>query len=133
MLVTVLAAVALAACGVAADDRGIAPGEDSPPADTGAGMGSGLSIEEAMASDAEGPLLVNGFIVRNGDEIRLCSAVAESFPPQCGGASLLVEGDLDLDQFATRTEGDVTWTDGEIQLLGEVEGGVITVTEDRSA
>ena len=69
--------------------------------------------------------MVKGFVVQTGDEIRLCSALAESFPPQCGGPSLAIEGAVDAD-FAA--EGDVRWTENEVSLLGDVEGDVLRVS-----
>ncbi len=70
--------------------------------------------------------MVKGFVVVTGDDWRLCSALAESFPPQCGGPSLAVQGAVDAD-FAV--EGDVRWTETEVSLLGDVEGDVLRVSE----
>lgn len=129
-LAGLVAVVAFAvACG--GDDEIDAP--SSPPDDSGAAssvaMGPGLTIAEAKASELDGPLLVNGFLVAVGDRVQLCSTLLESFPPQCGGESLVVEG-LDLASVnGTQTEGDTTWTSDAIQLLGEVEDGVITVSQ----
>ncbi len=114
----------LGACG--GDEDGNEP-EPAPPAAGAPIPGGGLSIEEALASDVEGPLAVKGFVVRTGDETRLCSALAESFPPQCGGPSLRVEGevgDVDFEQ-----EGDVRWTETEVSLLGDVDGDVLRISE----
>ncbi len=45
---------------------------------------------------------------------------------QCGGRSLAVEG-LDLTTMAGLTsEGSVTWSDQLVQILGTVEGEVLT-------
>ena len=51
-----------------------------------------ISIVEAFASNLEGPLLVNGHLHVQNDQVRLCELLAESFPPQCGGMSLVVKG-----------------------------------------
>lgn len=91
--------------------------------------GGGLTVEEALASTLEGPLMVAGYLVATGDEIRLCSALAESYPPQCAGASLVVEG-LDLAGVdGLKTEGDVSWTDTRFSVLGDVEDGVLIVSK----
>jgi hypothetical protein len=112
-----LASLAFAACGSDGDTE---PAGSAAP-------GPGISIEEALAADADEPLLVNGNLLVEGDDVRFCSALAESFPPQCGGASLRVEG-LDLGQLEGLTSArDVTWTDRPIQLLGTVGDGVLTV------
>jgi hypothetical protein len=123
LLAALLTAAALAGCG----------GEGDSGSDTGggdAGRGPGLSIEEAIASELDELLLVNGNLLAIGDEVRLCSALAESFPPQCSGPSLCVEG-LDLEEVeGLITEGDVSWIDRPIQLLGQVEDETITVSEN---
>ena len=72
--------------------------------------------------------MVGGFIVAEGDVVRLCEVLLESFPPQCGGESLLVEG-LDLDAYATTSEGDVRWTDSPVSVLGGVDGDTLRVTD----
>ncbi len=91
-------------------------------------VGPGISIAEALSSTLDQPLLVNGFLVVQGDAARLCEALLESFPPQCGGASLLIEG-LDLGAFADlSTEQDTTWSEQPLQLLGDVEDGVLTIS-----
>lgn len=121
-----LAVLALAACG--GGDEEVEPQPAQPPATAGIGAGPGISIEEAMASDLEGPLLVNGSLLAEGDEIRLCDALAESFPPQCAGPQLRVEG-LNLDEVdGLVREGEVAWTDRPIQLLGAVEDDRLVVS-----
>ena len=93
----------------------------------------GISIDDALASDSSEPLLVNGNLLAEGSDVRLCSALAESFPPQCGGASLVVEG-LKLEEVdGLVTEGDVSWTDRPIQLLGVVSDRTLTVSENATA
>lgn len=126
LLLLPLAVLALAACGGGNEE--VEPQPTQPPATAGIGMGPGISIDEAMASDLEGALLVNGNLLAQGGEIRLCSALAESFPPQCGGSFLRVEG-LKLEEVdGLVTEGDVSWTDRPIQLLGDVEGDTLVVS-----
>ncbi|HSE80627.1 MAG TPA: hypothetical protein VLA87_02900 [Gaiellaceae bacterium] len=127
---TALAVVllALAACGGDGDSAG-----DTGPPTSGIAAGPGISIDDALASDSDEQLLVNGTLLAQGDEVRLCSALAESFPPQCGGASLVVEG-LKLEEVdGLVTEGDVSWTDRPIQLLGVVSDGTLTVSENAAA
>jgi predicted small lipoprotein YifL len=135
MSALVLAVVlALAACGGGP--------ETAPPADTGTPPGQGtpipggeLSVQEAIDSTLEGPLAVKGYIVApEGEPVRLCTALLESYPPQCGEPSLVVEG-LDLstvEGLITPTEPEyahTSWTDAEVSLLGEVENGVVTISE----
>lgn len=134
------AALVLAGCGGSdeAAPAPPAPAEPASPAPTDSGgpavsagapgPGGGLSIDDALASTLDGPLLVTGFLVRTEAETRLCTALAESFPPQCGGSSLVVDGldDAALPDGLT-AEGDVTWSEAPISLLGAVDDGTITV------
>ena len=118
-----LASVVVAACG---DDHGDL---DSGPIDSGpiSGVGPGISIGEAFTSKLQGPLLVNGHLHVQNDQVRLCEALAEFLPPQCGGRSLAVKG-LDLTTMEGLTnEGPVTWSDQPVQVLRTVEGEVLTV------
>ena len=109
----------MASCG---DDDG-----DMPPGPV-SGVGPGISVGEALTSNLQGPLLVNGHLHAQDDQVRLCELLAESFPPQCGGETLVVEG-LDLTTMDGLTrEGGVTWSDQLVQVLGTVEGEVLTVT-----
>jgi len=95
--------------------------------------GPGLSITEAMSTTAEPPLLVNGYVVANAPGIRFCEALAESFPPQCGGPSFALEG-IDLDNHPEyQREGDTTWSDQPVQLLGALEGDTFTADEQALA
>jgi hypothetical protein len=129
LFAALLAALALAGCG---DSEGDASGGGgtSVPQTSGLGAGPGISIEEAIAADTDEMLLVNGNLLADGDEVRLCYALAESFPPQCGGPSLLVEG-IKLEEVdGLITEGDVSWTDRPIQLLGIVEDETLAVSEN---
>ena len=118
LAVVTIASVVAAACG---DD------DDDPVSGPTIGVGPGLSIGEALTSNLTGPLLINGLLhVQNG-QVRLCESLAESFPPQCAGRFLVVEG-LDLTTMDGLTsEGSVTWSDQPVQVLGTVEGEVLTV------
>lgn len=127
LLLSVLAALALPACG------GGEPADVPSPPPAASATGPALSVQEALASELDGPLLVRGYIVADEGGIRLCDALAESYPPQCGVASLRVEG-VELDEFQRLTTASgVTWSDREVKLLGIVEDGVLTVTGTASA
>ncbi|MEE8159414.1 MAG: hypothetical protein V3T78_08625, partial [Dehalococcoidia bacterium] len=79
-----------------------------------------------------GPLLVNGLLhVQNG-QVCLCESPAESFPPQCGERFLVVKG-LDLKTiYGLTSDGSVTWSNQPVQVLGTVEGEVLTVGQTPS-
>ncbi len=114
LFAAVLAALTLAGCG----------GDDEPAG----GDPAEISVEEAV--DHEGPAVVTGSLLANGDDVKLCAALAESFPPQCGGGSISVVG-LDLDGLeGLTTEGDVTWSDLPISVEGVLADGTLTVDDN---
>ncbi|NOY54557.1 MAG: hypothetical protein GXP34_01070 [Actinobacteria bacterium] len=89
--------------------------------------GPGISVTEALESDLAGPLLVNGFLVTTADGVYLAEALAESYPPQPGGARLVVDNlDMDLIDGLTTVQG-ITWSDRRVQLLGTVQDGLLHV------
>ena len=80
-----------------------------------------------MAAGVQGPFLVSGFLVVDGDGARLCEALAESFPPQCGGTSVPLQPAEPPAGATTTTEGDVTWSDQPVLVEGELVDGVFVV------
>lgn len=122
----------LVACAAAAG--GGARASPSASGGTGAkGMGSGLTVDEAAVSDSNVKLLVKGYLVADARGARLCSALAESDPPQCAGRSLTVHG-LNLDSVSgLTTSGGTTWSSSELKLVGYVRNGVLTVDSGTSA
>lgn len=124
-----LAVMGVAACGGSADVGSVGDRTSAPSAPAaGAPADGGLSIAEAKASDLAGPLMVGGFIVADGESVRLCEVLLESLPPQCGSESLLVEG-LDLDAVETQEASGVRWTDHPVPVLGHVEDGTLRVSQ----
>jgi hypothetical protein len=83
-----------------------------------------LSVEEA--ADHRGAAEVTGFLHAEGTAVRLCAAVLESFPPQCGEPSLRVEGLQLADVEGLQRSGTVAWKEG-MTVMGTVDGGVLTV------
>lgn len=107
--------------------------QDLPPSDDAVDSGGmvvdgGLTVAEALATDATGVIAVKGFVVATGDEVRLCDVLLESYPPQCGGDSVLLDGLDAIDPEELTTEGDVSWTDVQQTVLGELSDGVLNTT-----
>lgn len=114
-------AVGLALAGCGGETTG--PEQPSPPAHGGTGAPS--TVEEARR--AGGRQAVRGTLLARDGETRLCGAILESFPPQCGEPSLLVQG-LDLDEVeGTASAQGVTWSERELTLHGSVDGDVLRV------
>jgi hypothetical protein len=82
----------------------------------------GVSVADATAGPIDGAFELRGFFVADDAGARMCEALLESFPPQCGGASIPV-GDFDVD-LALSSEAGVSWTDQVVYLEGEIVGGV---------
>jgi hypothetical protein len=88
----------------------------------GAVEGPGLSVADALGHQATDDIVtVSGALFIAADRtVLLCDAIAESFPPQCGGERIRVEG-LDLAAIpGLQTEGEVSWAEG-VTLVGSVE------------
>jgi hypothetical protein len=135
LMPTLLAAIVLSACASMGGDQPVS--DDDPPPGSGSGTppdavliieegstasGPGISVTEALAHVGGQPVLVNGalFIDPKGT-VRLCEAIAESFPPQCAGARLEVEG-LDPAGQQLQEANDVRWAEST-QLLGRIVAG----------
>lgn len=126
--------VIASACLADEPDCNDTPDGDAEPQDLPSGdigglvIGGGLTIPEALATEATGVIAVQGFLVDNGQEARLCEVLAESFPPQCGAASVTLDSLDQIDPDDLSSEGDVTWTDRPVTVLGELSDGVLTTT-----
>lgn len=151
-LFTVVLALALAltGCGGAddapaadqpADDPADAPAEDPAPPDDdlpsdGDGAAGGTTmrvhtVSEALSAGTGESLHVVGLLIDDGSGWRLCGAVLESYPPQCGGDALQVEG-LDPAGLPLEESGDVRWqTDATV--VGTIDGDTLTVTGSPAA
>lgn len=90
-----------------------------------------LTVDQAKS--ATGSATVTGFLVApDGQTVRLCSGVLESYPPQCGEPSIVVEGlDLATVDGLTKTNdpslAQVTWSERDITVSGTLDAGVLTV------
>jgi hypothetical protein len=86
-----------------------------------------LSVDKALEHRGDDVIGVRGSVLidRRGTT-RLCSSLAESDPPACGGPSLVVRG-LDPDALPRRSHSQgVTWAE-RVTLRGTVRGGVLTL------
>lgn len=86
------------------------------------GGDAGMSVRQALGHRATDDLVsVTGALFVNPDgTVLLCEAIAESFPPQCGGARLEVRG-LELTTIeGLQREGNVQWAESVV-LFGSVE------------
>ena len=102
------------------------PGDD-PGTVSGFVVDGGLSVPDALAGGVSGVIAVKGFLFVDDDGARLCELLAESFPPQCGGASLPITGYEEVLGVPLNTEQGISWTDGYETFLGEIVDGTLVV------
>ncbi|HUH16462.1 MAG TPA: hypothetical protein VMM85_00780 [Methylomirabilota bacterium] len=79
-----------------------------------------ITVAEALTVDDGEQVVVAGALFVDADGVvRLCGAIAESFPPQCGGDRIVVEG-LDLAGVGGLQQADgVQWVES-IWVLGSI-------------
>ena len=104
---------------------GSSDGDDAPPG--GSPLVQRVSVEEALEGERDGDvLIVEGGLLADGETVRLCSAFAESYPPQCGRPSLFVEG-LDLATIdGVETASGISWKEG-VSLTGLLRDDVLRI------
>lgn len=127
-----LVLVALAACAGRTEDGTTSTGAGTTEPGSSSAMGPGISVDDAIDSASDGPVLVNGYLFVDADGVvTLASAIAESMPPQPGGARLTVEG-LNPGEYEMSESQGIRWTDSQVQVLGAVEGDTLVVTPTMS-
>jgi len=88
-----------------------------------------LDIAELLATGGEREVAVRGFVVWDDSSARFCEVLAESFPPQCGGISVILANPDALD-VALETEGAVRWTQGFVTIEGFYDGEQLVINEN---
>ena len=63
----------------------------------------------------------------------MCEALAESYPPQCGGASLTLVNPDATDSLPLVEDGEVQWSPDIAILIGTVTGNEFTIDTTASA
>ncbi|NIA25404.1 MAG: hypothetical protein GWP04_07515 [Gammaproteobacteria bacterium] len=96
-------------------------------------VGAACSIQGTVPHTPDGaavsdPLLLASGPTRDDDAtVYLAETLAESYPPQPGGAHLIVQG-LDLSHVdGLSTVRGITWSDEQVQLLGTIQDGVLHI------
>ena len=114
LLLVVGAAMALAVAGCGSDSAAV----PTPPSSSSGAVlpGGGLSVAEAISTDAEPPLAVGGWVVGSGAGARLCSGY------DAGASKPCVEPSLALEEAGSEVNGT------HVSLLGAVEGGTFVVS-----
>jgi hypothetical protein len=97
-LAMALIGVALAACSVPAS-ASVAPTVPPAATDPGPAIDTDALVAAAAANDGQA-VRVKGFLLAADGVTRLCSIVMESYPPQCGGGTVTLEGEVPDDVVA---------------------------------
>ncbi len=100
------------------------PPEGGEPPTTGSALAP-IEISEVLARSA-GEVSVIGYVVIDDAGARLCEVLAESFPPQCGGAAIVI-ANPDALTVALQQEQSVRWTDERVRLDGTYDGSQLTL------
>jgi hypothetical protein len=90
--------------------------------------GGGLSVGDVVRNDIDGGFAIQGFYFDDGRGPRLCDALAESYPPQCGGDVIPFDNTAGIDLGPLQNANGVTWSDGFVVVVGEVVDGVFVAT-----
>ncbi|MEE8407212.1 MAG: hypothetical protein V3S32_08695 [Acidimicrobiia bacterium] len=106
-------------------DPKISGGGDT--ASSGFVVDGGLSIPEAIAYQGDQVVAVQGFVVRDGQSNSLCELLAESYPPQCGGASLDIVNPEATSELALVEAGGVQWSETYVTVFGRISDGRLTI------
>ena len=112
--------VALVACGGDDDDDRTATTVSAPAGDP-------ITVEQLVARSSDSPITVRGLLLSTGGETRLCAAILESFPPQCGEPSVVL---VDIDPASVEgieVAGDVQWKDGATLQVQRQQDGTFRV------
>lgn len=83
--------------------------------------GPAVDVGQSLGISSDLPIRVTGalFVAPDGT-VLLCSAIAESFPPQCAGDRIEIAG-LDLAAVELETANDVSWSES-VELIGQFGG-----------
>jgi len=84
----------------------------------------GVPVATVASTPIDGGFVISGFYFDNGTGARLCEALAESFPPQCGGASVPFDNTAGADLGVLSIEQAVTWSDQPVLVEGSMVDGV---------
>lgn len=85
------------------------------------------TVRQAAAAPAGSTVVVRGHLIATAGETYVAEMLAESYPPQPGGATLRIEGINVSTLDGIEQAGDTTWTSDQRTVSGRVEGGVLHV------
>jgi len=126
-VVVVGSVVVLTACGD--EDSGSGPSASDGGGPVTSGREDPISVQQLVARSADTPVAVQGLLYAGEGVVRLCGAVLESYPVQCGQPSVELVGlDLAAVEGVTTAEG-VTWKEGAVLMLERAGAGRFAVVD----
>jgi len=99
--------------------------DDAQPPSTSSATAP-LQVRDLFNGDGARDVTVAGAVIWEPDQARLCEAIMESYPPQCGGQWVVITNPTDLD-VDLETDGVVEWTQSFVELTGFFDGDQFTV------
>ncbi|HYN33621.1 MAG TPA: hypothetical protein VES40_13425 [Ilumatobacteraceae bacterium] len=112
--------------GLLAALTGCSSGSDRPATSDAGGP---ITVEQLLARSSDTPIAVQGLLHVDQGATRLCAAIMESYPPQCGAPSVELVG-LDLAAVEGTTTADgVSWKEGAVLNLERAADGRFTVVD----
>lgn len=115
----------LAACGTGAASPSSAPPTSDSPSPPATAIDTDALLGDA-ALDGQ-TVRVAGFFLATGGVAQLCSIVMESYPPQCGGGTVRITGEVPadvldaLDSTSDPALAQATW--GQVEVTGTFRAG----------
>ena len=95
-------------------------------------IGGTVGVAAFLTLASGGVIAVQGSLFDDGTGARLCEALAESYPPRCGGDSIPISGYEESITVPLSAAQGVTWTDQLVSLLGEIIDGTLVVSPPTS-
>ncbi len=119
-----------AAIGLVAGLTGCGSDGDEPTTSDASGP---ITVEQLLARSLDTPVAVRGLLHVDQGVARLCAAILESYPPQCGEPSVELVGLLPSAVEGTTTAEGVTWREGAVVNLARTADGRFTVVDVETA
>lgn len=112
---------------VTGDEDPLAPSTGAAGSASSGMVIEALSITDALSYQGSEPIAVAGYVVRTQEASRLCDALAESYPPQCAGESIVITNPDTTDAYPLIEEGDVQWSPERVTVIATVTSEGITI------
>lgn len=115
----------LAACGSGATALSVAPPASDAPSPPPTAIDTDALLGDASLDGK--PVRVAGFFLASDGVAQLCSVVMESYPPQCGGGTVRITGEVPadvldaLDSTNDAALAQATW--GQVEVTGTFRTG----------